>query len=182
MTRINKFAVTLLATIVASAATYAHAQYSVLYSFGASGSVDAAGPFGAIAQGEDGSLYSTGEIGGANNRGGVYKITTAGKEKLLYSFCSLANCADGNGPVGGLTLRPDGHFIGATTDNAAAVGEGFGTIFDVSPTGSLTTLYSFTGGADGANPDPAPILGPDGEFYGVAHFGGANSSCGTSTD
>jgi uncharacterized repeat protein (TIGR03803 family) len=177
MTRINKFAVTLLATIVVSAATYAHAQYSVLYSFQASGGVDAVSPLGAIAQGEDGSLYSTAQTGGANDWGAVWKITPAGSERLLYSFCSATNCTDGDTPVSGLTLRPNSHFLGTT-----GLSDGFngpGTIFDVSQAGSLSTLFTFSTNTNGAAPATSPILGPDGAFYGVASSGGASDNCGT---
>jgi uncharacterized repeat protein (TIGR03803 family) len=181
MTRIRnrrRFAIALLAITVASAAT-SHAQYSVLYSFGVTGGVDAANPIGAIAQGEDGSLYSTAQIGGAPDWGAAYKVTTAGNERLLYSFCSLTNCADGQTPIGGLTLRPDGHFLGTTEFNVQGIAQGNGTIFDISTIGSLTTVYSFTGGTDGANPTASPILGPDGAFYGVTQDGGGPSGCGT---
>jgi uncharacterized repeat protein (TIGR03803 family) len=141
MTRISKFAVTLLATIIVSAATYAHAQYSVLYNFG-SRSGDGGEPRGVLAQGEDGSLYGTTSAAGAYGGGTVFKITPQGQERVLYSFCSLTNCTDGDTPVSGLTLRPDGHFIGTTTGGGST---NAGTIFDVSPTGTLTTLYTFTG-------------------------------------
>jgi hypothetical protein len=49
-------AIGLLAFTVLSAATPAHAQYSLLYNFGVSSVADASGPLGAIAQGEDGSF------------------------------------------------------------------------------------------------------------------------------
>jgi uncharacterized repeat protein (TIGR03803 family) len=37
------------------------------------------------------------------------------------------------------------------------------------------TLYTFSGGADGAWPDAGVIVGPDGAFYGVTQYGGANT-------
>jgi uncharacterized repeat protein (TIGR03803 family) len=170
------FAIALLALGLASASTPALAQYSLLYSFGRNSGTDAANPLGPIAQGEDGSLYSTALNGGANDWGAIFKVSTAGKEKVLYSFCSLAECADGDAPSAGLTLRPDGHFHGAVGFSAGFTGPG--NIFDVSETGTLTTLYTLSNSANGATP-LSPILGPDGQFYGVASSGGNANNCGT---
>lgn len=165
------FAITLLAIIAAFAATSAQAQYSLLYNFG-SQSTDPANPTGSLTQGFDGTLYGTSSGGGTDAVGTVFKLTAAGQVKVLYSFCSLANCADGEQPAG-LTLRPNGHFIGA----AQVGGTGFGTIFDISPAGALTVLYTFTGGTDGREPS-APIYA-NGAFYGTAYSAGAPSGCGT---
>jgi len=172
------FAMALLAITVAGATTSAHEQYTVLFNFG-NVAGDAVNPLGVLAQGRQGNLYSTSQSGGAPFWGAVFKITPGGNEKVLYSFCSQTNCADGNTPVSGLTLRPDGHFLGTTPFNGSGIGQGSGTIFDISPTGGLTTLYSFTGGTDGASPQASPILGPDGQFYGVAVSAGGPTGCGT---
>ena len=170
------FVIALLALIVVAAATPAYAQtFSALYDFGTQ-TFNALNPEGAVAQGRDGALYSTSPSGGGNNWGSVFKVTPAGKEMVVYSFCSATKCADGSTPVGGLTLRLNGHFIGTTTSTGPELG--LGTIFDVSQTGTLTTLYTFTGGADGATPLAPPILGPDGSFYGTAQSGG-KVLCGT---
>jgi uncharacterized repeat protein (TIGR03803 family) len=171
------FATVLLALTVAFTATTtsAHAQYSVLYKFGFV-SEGPGNPVGAVAQGLDGSLYSTSSAGGTYNNGTVFKITPAGQMHVLHNFCPQLLCADGSQPEGGLTLRPDGHFIGTTS---AGGSHNSGTIFDISPDGSLTTLYTFTSGADGGSPYAPPILGPDGQFYGVTESGGAASNCGT---
>jgi uncharacterized repeat protein (TIGR03803 family) len=170
--RMRAFA--LLASIVVSAAALSSAQtFSVIYKFGTK-SGDPIAPVGNMVQGEDGALYSTSATGGENNKGTVFKVTSQGHVQVLYSFCSQTNCADGSDPVG-LTIRPDGHFIGAT---GAGGPDGNGTIFDITQTGTLTTLYDFTGGADGGGPGGPPIIGADSSFYGTANSGGA-SSCGT---
>jgi uncharacterized repeat protein (TIGR03803 family) len=163
-----------LATLSAAIPVYAQ-TYSVLYNFG-SRSGDPSNPLGSIAQGRDGALYGTSLFGGANGVGAVFKVTPGGQARVLYSFCAQANCADGEYPYGGLTLRPNGHFLGTTNGGGTY---NFGTIFDISQAGTHTVLYSFTGGTDGKYPGGAPIAGPGGEFYGTTSSGGISPGCGT---
>jgi len=40
-------------------------------------------------------------------------------------------------------------------------------VFEVTPNGGFTALYSFTDGSDGADPDAALTPGPNGNFYGT---------------
>ncbi len=54
-----------------------------------------------------------------------------------------------------------------------------GTVFRISTSGALTSLYSFTGGNDGANPQAALVQGNDGYFYGTTKDGGTNQQLGT---
>jgi uncharacterized repeat protein (TIGR03803 family) len=169
---------TVLFLLAGFSAIPAHAQtYSVVYSFGTE-STDPANPSGSLTQGPDGALYGASQQGGGAV-GTVYKLTSSGKIQVLHSFCAEASCADGDQPAGALTLRPDGHFVGATSGGGVLAGgkTGFGTIFDISETGSLTTLYTFTGGTDGISPTP-PIYA-NSAFYGTAYTGGATSGCGT---
>ncbi len=167
--RHRMLSVAIVIVVAMSAATMGKAQtFSVLHVF-ASQTGDPESPQNGVTQGGDGDLYGTSPDGGANSMGTVYKISPKGELRVLYSFCSQANCADGSDPDSGLTLRPDGHFLGTT-----ATGGSFnqGTIFDITQTGTLTVLYNFTGGNDGAFPTAPPILGPDGSFYGTARNGG----------
>ena len=46
-----------------------------------------------------------------------------------------------------------------------------------SPAQTLTTLHSFSGAPDGANPDSAPVLDPDGNLYGATFNGGSSTFC-----
>jgi uncharacterized repeat protein (TIGR03803 family) len=68
----------------------------------------------------------------------------------------------------------DGSFYGATSEGG--VGRN-GTIFKITPTGKLTTLYSFSGKQDGGGPFGTLTLGSDGNLYGTA--GGGGVGCGT---
>ena len=137
-------------------------------------------PTAPLVQGTDGNLYGTTYAGGANNNGGtVFRITTAGVLKSLYSFCASAGCPDGAAPAAGLVLGGTGFFYGVTQVGGANT---IGTIFEIKPDGKLTTLYSFcplTNCPDGAQPTTALIQAADGNFYGTAMNGGANGNFGT---
>jgi uncharacterized repeat protein (TIGR03803 family) len=79
-----------------------------------------------------------------------------------------------------LTLGNDGNFYGTTSGGGSTYPMGSGTVFKVTPGGALTTLYSFTGGADGGYPNATLTLGTDGNFYGTTEEGGiANSTTWT---
>ena len=66
----------------------------------------------------------------------------------------------------------DGNFYGTTSAGGDATGDG--TVFRITPAGALTTLYTFTGGNDGSQPQAGLTLGSDGNFYGTTAYGGAN--------
>ena len=137
-------------------------------------------PEGGLAQASNGEFYGTASIGGEYDNGTVFKITPSGTLTTLYNFCSQSDCTDGTPPVAGLILATDGNLYG-TTDSEGALGEG--TIFKITPGGTLTTLYSF--GTDGANPGFAGLVqDTNGSFYGVTEYGGeflsvCPSGCGT---
>jgi uncharacterized repeat protein (TIGR03803 family) len=170
----NVFAVpviVLLALIVATAPASAQ-TFSDLYNFGIN-SGDPLEPLypGIIAQGRDGSLYSTSSFGGALGGGSVFRITPDGVLNVLYSF----DGAHGLNPISGLTLGADGDFYGTTTSGGAS---GFGVVFKITSGGVLTILHNFTNGTDGEYPYAPPIQGADGSFYGTT-FGGGASNLGT---
>jgi uncharacterized repeat protein (TIGR03803 family) len=133
-------------------------------------------PFGPLLQAADGNFYGTTEGGGANNSGVAFKITPTGTFTAFYSFCSQSNCADGNG-VDGLIQGADGNFYGVAKFGGA---NSAGTVFRLSPGGTLTTLYSFcslTSCADGNEPAATLVQATDGDFYGTTTGGGTDTSC-----
>ena len=108
----------------------------------------------------------------------------------LYSFCSQGNCADGSEPSAGLVQATDGNFYGTTVfgGNSSSCNSHFGcgTIFKITPSGTLTTLYSFCSApncADGSSPSAALVQATDGNFYGTTNYSGSgdycNYGCGT---
>jgi uncharacterized repeat protein (TIGR03803 family) len=64
----------------------------------------------------------------------------------------------------------DGNFYGTTYSGGANAD---GTIFEITPGGTLITLHSFTG-ADGSNPTVGLVQDASGYLYGTTYTGGAN--------
>jgi uncharacterized repeat protein (TIGR03803 family) len=88
--------------------------------------------------------------------------------QTLVSF----NGSNGAYPLAGLTLGNDGNFYGTTVGGGS---NDDGTIFQVTTNGTLTTLYSFTGGSNSYHTSAALTLGSDGNFYGTTSSGGSGS-------
>jgi uncharacterized repeat protein (TIGR03803 family) len=134
-----------------------------LYSFNGS---DGQGASGKLFLSTDGSFYGTTAYGGVSNLGTVFRFSPNGGFENLYSFKG----PDGAIPIfAGLVLGRDGNFYGTTSLGGAS---NTGTVFRITASGTLTTLYSFTGGSDGANPEASLVQGSDGNFYGTAYQGG----------
>ncbi len=145
---------------------------------------DGATPYAALVQGNDGNFYGTTETGGLGlGSGTVFKITPSGTLTTLYQFCSQTNCTDGANPYAALIQGADGNFYGTTKLGGT---KNSGTVFKITPSGTLTTLHSFVG-TDGADTQSGLVQGTDGNFYGTTNLGGATgeplcrigAGCGT---
>jgi uncharacterized repeat protein (TIGR03803 family) len=130
-----------------------------------------------LVQDNDGNFYGTAAGGGANGGAGtVFKITPSGQLTTEYSFCSQTDCADGAVP-GSLIRAANADFYGTTVYSGNRRGcrpSGCGTIFKITPSGTLTTLHRFNN-RDGAFPVAGLVQGTDGDFYGTTEIGGANN-------
>jgi uncharacterized repeat protein (TIGR03803 family) len=139
-----------------------------IYNFNGIGDVTTPVPYGVMVQGRDGNIYGTAHEGGAFGGGGVYVVTPAGKESVIFSF----PLSYGTSCQPGLTLGNDGNLYGDCNNQGA---NGFGLLYKVTPKGVLTELHNFTNtGGDGANPNGPPVAAKDGNLYGPAQNGGAN--------
>lgn len=127
-------------------------------------------PHGELVQGANGDFYGTTYSYGVNEAGTVYKITASGTLTLVYTFCSQTNCTDGDLPFNGLIQGTDGNFYG-TTEGGGDNG-GYGTVFEITPSGTLTSLHSFNGTTDGSYPEGALVQDTNGTFYGTTVNGG----------
>jgi uncharacterized repeat protein (TIGR03803 family) len=140
---------------------------SVLHEF-TGGTTEGANPAAALVQSTDGNLYGTTQEGGAFNVGTVFKVTTSGNLTTLHEFIGGA---DGASPEAALIQATDGNFYGTTSSGGTGGG---GTVFKMTPSGTITILHAFTGGTtDGSNPVAALIQATDGNFYGTTQQGGA---------
>jgi uncharacterized repeat protein (TIGR03803 family) len=164
---------------------------TTLYSFCSQGGcTDGSYPWAGLVQATNGDLYGTTLNGGTNNGGAgtVFKITPHGTLTTLYSFCSQGvypNCTDGVWPYAGLIQASDGDLYGTTEEGGSGNAEGDsggGTIFKITPSGTLTTVYSFCsqkGCLDGAKPYGGLVQAINGDFYGTTSGGGSYNSYGT---
>ena len=151
-------------------------EFRKLYTFcSRSNCSDGSYPESGPMQANNGDLYGTTYDGGSQGYGVVYEITTSGTFKVLYNFCSQADCADGAGPFGGLIHDPDGNLYGTTLNGGA---NGYGTVFEITITGEFIVLHSFDN-TDGAHPAAALVQANDGNFYGVTSNGGGSNDAGT---
>ena len=124
-----------------------------------------------------GNLYGTTNAGGAYSHGTVFELSPSSDggwvKTELYSFCALANCADGEGIFSGLIFDQQGNLYGATFGG----GQGYGVVFELSPSAeglwNESVLYAFIGGADGANPWGGLVADSAGNLYGTTFLGGA---------
>jgi uncharacterized repeat protein (TIGR03803 family) len=139
---------------------------SNLYSF--TGNLDGSQPYAGLVQDGDGDFYGTTYAGGTNGNGTVFRVSTNGALTSLYSF---TGGNDGEFPQSGLAHGSDGYFHGTTYGGGT---NGNGTVFQISTNGALTSVYSFTGAPDGANPPCALVQASDHDFYGTASRGGTN--------
>jgi uncharacterized repeat protein (TIGR03803 family) len=142
--------------------------YSVLYNFcSQSQCTDGYGPSGQLIQDKSGNLYGTTYAGGAYNAGTVFELTTAGTEKVLYSF--KGGPSDGASPAGPLVEDSNGNFYGVTSGGGAY---GAGTVFELGSSGKETVLYGFTDGNDGGFPNGGLVRDAEGNLYGTTIDGG----------
>jgi uncharacterized repeat protein (TIGR03803 family) len=127
-------------------------------------------PLAGLVGGSDGNFYGATASGGANFKGTVFKVTAIGTLTTLHSF--TGSPSDGAVPGAGLVQGTDGNFYGTTTSGGANYQ---GTVFRITPAGTLTILHSFSGyPTEGAGPTAGLVQGSDGNFYGTTASGGAH--------
>jgi uncharacterized repeat protein (TIGR03803 family) len=146
-------------------------KQTTLHSFeGADGSQPLAG----LVQATNGDFYGTTNMGGSKGYGVIFKITPSGALTTLHSFCSRSGCTDGANPFATLVQGIDGNLYGTTLGGGSA--KGFGTVFKITPSGTLTTLHSFcaqSGCPDGQFPQTGLVQATNGNLYGTTISGGA---------
>jgi uncharacterized repeat protein (TIGR03803 family) len=174
---LRQFSISLALVVIALAAALApsaHAQtYAVLFNFDDTNSTGAQ-PEGSVVFDPSGNLYSTTELGGANqsNYGTVFKLAPNGTQTVLHTFIFTNNGSDGESPVAGPIRDSAGNLYGTT---GFAGTHGMGTIYEIDSAGTESILHNFSGGAtDGAYPGFGNlILDAAGNLYGTTEEGGS---------
>lgn len=120
-----------------------------------------------LTYGSDGNLYGTTGNGHGCGYGSVFKITPNG------SFATLSGAVV-DIPLGPPIQATDGNLYGTACGLFYCyIGTDYGSIYKITPPGTLTTLYEFDQ-AYGAGPNPQLLEGTDGNFYGTTMYGGTN--------
>jgi uncharacterized repeat protein (TIGR03803 family) len=132
-------------------------------------------PRSRLLQGSNGNFYGTTTGGGSGFGGTVFMMTPNGVLTTLVDFTGNAGSNRGRTPASDLIQGTDGNYYGTTT-----WGGSFdrGTVFKMTPTGVLTTLFDFT--SDGATnngifPNGGLMQMRNGMFYGTTARGGAGN-------
>jgi uncharacterized repeat protein (TIGR03803 family) len=150
---------------------------SPAYSFKSTG--DVINPQAGVVE-YNGVLYGTGSHGGSSasdakaGYGGIYALTpgSAPSESVIYNF---TNGDDGGTPYGVLTVQNGLLYGTASTGGAYSSGGANpgGTLFSITPSGSITILHTFGSGTDGATPHGSVVFDSTGALYGTTTAGGA---------
>jgi uncharacterized repeat protein (TIGR03803 family) len=135
----------------------------------------AGSPGSLLVAGTDGNFYVVGNFGFGTGLGSVFSVTPGGVTNVLTYFYGTNGFTGWSSSRDMLLLGPDGNFYGATQYGGARFRGEFaypacGTVFQMAPDGTLTTLASLDG-TNGAGVD-ALIQGRDGDLYGLASNGG----------
>ncbi len=127
-----------------------------------------------LVQSLDGKLWGTSDGSAKTKCGTVFKMAISGTLSTAFAFeCDTSKEPDGFEPQE-LLQASDGNFYGVTFFGGTGGG---GTVFKLTPGGSLNFLYNF-----GGTNLPAPVgltQGTDGDFYGATYGGGLAESYGT---
>ena len=125
-----------------------------------------------LIQGADGNFYGNEFSGGIFDEGTTYQLTPAGVFTVLHQFQNT----DGQNPYASLILGSNGNFYGTTEEGGEYAY--YGTVFEITPSGVLTSLHSFDI-SDGDVVISPLVLASDGNFYGTTSYGGIHPSFGT---
>jgi uncharacterized repeat protein (TIGR03803 family) len=170
--------------------THGAGSIGQVFKVSTSGRLTTLGPLGGKSEegltlAPDGNFYGTTTQGGPHKFGTIFKVTPSGKITTVYTFCSLANCADGDFPISPLLLGADGRLYGTTAIGGPGCpqsNQGCGTVFRMTLAGEITTVYaccSQAGCLDGGGPRGAIVQAPDGNLYGTTGGGGNAGGGGT---
>ena len=117
-------------------------------------------PAAPLLRASNGYFYGTTSLGGASDRGTVFRIAASGVFTTLHDFTA----AEGGQPRTALIEGVDGHLYGTTSRGGASDS---GTVFRIDLDGTLTTLCS-------VGPGASALIQVGGALYGTASGGGTS--------
>jgi uncharacterized repeat protein (TIGR03803 family) len=134
---------------------------------------DGGNPVTGLIPAATGGFYGTTYYGGARSGGTVFQFSGAALS-TVYAFGAMGEGQQPNS----LIQASDGNLYGTTESGVGAAQ--FGTIFRLTPGGSLTTLKAYAGGHPAVGILPQGIIeASDYNFYGAIGQGGTTTSLGS---
>ena len=127
---------------------------------------DGSSPVGGVIAASDGNLYGATNQGGSYSYGTVFRVSTGGAFASVYSFTGGTT---GSSPTGKLLQASDGNLYGVTNAGGA---NGCGTIYQITTSGSYTSVHSFSCSSEGGSPHDGMIEATDGNLYGTTSEAG----------
>ena len=142
--------------------------YSVIHHL--DGTAEGSTSSSALVKGDDNNLYALCSVGGKNNMGTVFKVSTSGALTVLEDF----NGADifGNTPYSSFIKGKDSAYYATTSAGGMY---GFGSIIKICG-GKTTVLHAFNKTAEGGYPKGKLLLAGNGNFYGMTSDGGTKNA------
>lgn len=122
-------------------------------------------PEGPLMQLSNSNIYGTTVEGGTENLGTLFMVTPA--NGVLTTLASFGG-ANGSNPQSGVIMGLDGNLYGTTSSGGS---NGYGAVFEWTPTNGITALCSFDE-SNGDDPQGPLVQKADGSFYGTTQFGG----------
>ncbi len=148
-----------------------HATYKSLVSFTGAGGFPGSWPNDQLIMDGAGNLYGT-TYGGANGYGTVYELSGSNHAtfKSLVGFTGQTGADPGTSPWA-LTIDASGNLFGTTYNGGADLS---GTVFELpgSHPASISTLFTFNGGAGASPQGESLVRDSSGNLYGVTPAGG----------
>ncbi len=141
---------------------------TILYKF--QNALDGISPWAGLVMDQSGNLYGGTSTGGTEEGGTIFELSPAGN---TWTYNVLYNLPGSCGPQASLTIDTAGSLYGTTPCGGAA---GKGNVFKLTKTGNgwqYTSLYDFTGGADGELPMSNVSIDTAGTLYGTTSYGGS---------
>jgi uncharacterized repeat protein (TIGR03803 family) len=123
-------------------------------------------PYAGLMEGSDGNFYGSTSFGGASDSGTIWRMTSTGSLTTLVEFSGITGLNNrGMAPFAELVEGSDRNLYGTTTRGGVY---GYGTIFRLTPEGSITTLFDFTHDQGVVYPYRKLTVALDGNIYGTS--------------